>query len=57
MLQEHLAYLTPTTVWLLNHKELWLLKTQMINRLKASLTIFDCFEGSISQLLNFAACI
>ena len=57
LLQKHLAYLTATTVWLLSLEDFWLLKTQMLVRLKASLTVSDCFEGSISKFFNFAACI
>lgn len=55
LLQDHLAYLTPTTVWLLGLGEFWLMPTQMAVRLKASLTIYDRFEGSTNHLLNFAA--
>lgn len=51
----NIRFLTPSTVWLLQQDTFWLIKHQMIIRLKASFTVFDCFGGKIGGLIDFAA--
>ncbi len=35
----------------------WQVKSQMLIRLKASFTVYDCFDAKKGDLNNFAACL
>ena len=55
MLEANLAYVTPSTVWLMQQSAFWQLPQQQSLRLKASFTVYDRFEGNTGHLVHMMA--
>jgi hypothetical protein len=54
LLEDNLAYVTPSTVWMLQLESFWQLPEMMIIRLESSFTISDRFDGNPGNLIDLA---
>ena len=55
LLEDNIAHITPTTIWVLKQDEFWQLTGQQSIRLQVSFTVFDKFNGNTGHLTNIVA--
>ena len=54
LLEENIAYVTPSTVWMLKLESFWQIPEQMKIRLQASFTISDQFDGNPGNMIDMS---
>ena len=55
LLATNLAHITPSTLWFLEQTQFKEIKSQQLNRLKATFCIDDCFDDEPGSLINLAS--
>ena len=57
LLTQHIAHITPSTLWLLDHDNFKKPKNQQVVRLTVTFCVYDRFDNDIDKLINMAGAL